>query len=140
MTLRQSEIDDERATALVVCSTCRLSPDAREDGEGHRGGALLAEALRREREVSPEFAQVAIEEMACLFACSRHCTVHLRAPGKVGYVLGDFTPDAQAARALLEYAAHHAASAEGQVPFRDWPQGVKGHFIVRTPPEGYTCP
>ena len=75
--------------------------------------------------------------MPCLFACSRHCTVHIRAPGKIGYVLGDFTPDAPAAQAILAYAAHHAASAEGQVRYADWPEGVKGHFITRTPPEGF---
>jgi predicted metal-binding protein len=44
-----------------------------------------------------------------------------------------------AARAILDYALHHAASEEGRVPFRDWPQGVKGHFIVRVPPAGYVA-
>ena len=127
------------ASALVVCSTCRFSAEAREDGEGRRGGALLAEALHLARANDERFAEVAVHEMPCLFACSRHCTVQLRAPGKVGYVLGDFVPGAEAAQALLEYAAHHAASEEGRVPYRDWPAGVKGHFIVRTPPEGYLC-
>jgi hypothetical protein len=23
------------------------------------------------------------------------------------------------------------------VPYKQWPQGVKGHFLTRTPPEGY---
>jgi len=54
-------------------------------------------------------------------------------------VLGDFTPDEDAARAILEYAARHAESEHGRVPFKEWPQGVKGHFITRTPPEGYVC-
>ncbi|MFK4794044.1 DUF1636 domain-containing protein [Sphingobium sp. ZW T5_29] len=129
----------EAGAAVVVCSTCRLSPEQREDGEGRRGGALLAQALRAVQAGDSAYADVEVQEMPCLFACQRHCTVHLRAPGKVGYVLGDFTPDETAARAILDYAVRHAASAEGVVRYADWPQGVKGHFIVRTPPDGFVC-
>lgn len=129
----------EPGAAVVVCSTCRFSAAAREAEGGQRGGALLAEALRAVQAEDPELAGVAVQEMPCLFACKRHCTVHIRAPGKVGYVLGDFAPDREAARAILEYAARHAASNEGVVPYAQWPEGVKGHFITRTPPEGYLC-
>ncbi len=80
---------------------------------------------------------IAVEEMACLFACNEFCTVHLRAPEKIGYILGRFEPTEDSAQALLDYAKAYAASAEGQVPFREWPDGVKGHFIARTPPQGY---
>lgn len=125
--------------SVVVCNTCRLSADEREDGEGQRGGALLEAAMRAVQDADPALQGVQVQSMPCLFACSRHCTVHIRAPGKVGYVLGDFTPDEHAARAILEYAARHAESEHGRVPFREWPQGVKGHFITRTPPEGYVC-
>jgi len=125
--------------SVVVCNTCRLSADEREDGEGQRGGALLEATMRAVQDADPALQGVEVQSMPCLFACSRHCTVHIRAPGKVGYVLGDFTPDEDAARAILEYAARHAESEHGRVPFREWPQGVKGHFITRTPPEGYVC-
>ncbi|HUD29808.1 MAG TPA: DUF1636 domain-containing protein [Novosphingobium sp.] len=125
--------------SVVVCNTCRLGAEARDDAQGRRGGTLLEEALREVQAADPALQGVAVQAMPCLFACSRHCTVHIRAPGKVGYVLGDFVPGEEAARAILEYAVAHAASAEGRVPFREWPQGVKGHFITRTPPEGYVC-
>lgn len=125
--------------SVVVCSTCRLSAEEREDESGRRGGALLEDALRAVQGQDPALQGVEVQAMPCLFACSRHCTVHIRAPGKVGYVLGDFAPDEDAARAILEYASAHAASEEGRVPFREWPQGVKGHFITRTPPEGFVC-
>ena len=36
----------------------------------------------------------------------------------------------------MEYAVAYAASEEGVVPYRQWPEGVKGHFIVRVPPAG----
>ena len=125
--------------SVVVCSTCRLAADRRDDEQGRRGGAMLAEALRAVQDGDPRYAGIAVQEMPCLFACSRYCTVHIRAPGKIGYVLGDFQPEAEAARAILDYAVHHAASAEGQVRYADWPEGVKGHFIVRTPPEGFVA-
>ncbi|GLT02543.1 hypothetical protein GCM10007897_39590 [Sphingobium jiangsuense] len=125
--------------AVVACSTCRHSAEARDDAEGMRGGARLAEALRTVRETDPRYAAIAVQEMPCLFACKDFCTVHLRAPGKVSYVLGRFTPDEEAARAILDYAAHYTASKFGRVPFSDWPEGVKGHFITRSPPEGFVA-
>lgn len=129
----------ETGAAVVVCSTCRFSAQSREDENGQRGGALLAEALRAVQAEERDLAGVAVQEMPCLFSCQRHCSVHIRAPGKVGYVLGDFAPDREAAHAILTYAARHAASEEGVVRYAEWPQGVKGHFIVRVPPEGQLC-
>ncbi|WP_066717875.1 DUF1636 domain-containing protein [Sphingomonas pituitosa] len=126
----------EDGPAIVVCNTCRFSTETREDAQGRRGGALLADALTTARDADPRYAGIAIQQMPCLFACNDHCTVHLRAPDKVGYVLGRFTPDAEAAGAILDYAAHYAASEHGRVPFAQWPKGVKGHFIVRVPPAG----
>lgn len=127
----------EDGPAVVVCNTCRYSADAREDDEGVRGGAALARTVRAEQEANPRYAGIVVQEMPCLFACQQFCTVHLRAPGKVGYVLGRFVADEAAARAILDYAVAYAASEIGQVPFREWPQGVKGHFITRTPPAGF---
>lgn len=122
---------------VVACNTCRFANHEREDADGRRGGALLVRALREAQAADPAFAGVQVQDMPCLFACTEFCTVHLRASGKVGYVLGRFTPDADAARAILAYAALYAASETGQVPFKQWPYGVKGHFITRTPPEGF---
>lgn len=125
--------------AVVVCSTCRAAPDRRTDAQDRTGGALMAAALRDAQRADPRYAGIAVQDMPCLFACSRHCVVHIRAPGRIGYVLGDFTPDDAAARAILDYAVHHAASSEGVVDYADWPEGVKGHFLVRTPPEGFVA-
>lgn len=123
--------------AVIACNTCRHSGDAREDATGVRGGARLFALLRELATNDRAYDGIAVEEMPCLFACKDHCTVHIRAPGKVGYILGRFAPDVDAARAILDYAARHAASAEGRVPYADWPDGVKGHFIVRVPPPGF---
>lgn len=128
------EADD--GPAVVVCNTCRVSAEARETPDGVRGGALLAAALREAAAQIPGGTGVAIQEMPCLFNCTQHCSIHLRAPGKIGYVLGRFEPTAEAARAIVEYAVAYAASDEGVAPYRQWPEGVKGHFIVRVPPTG----
>ena len=125
--------------AVVVCNSCRHNREAQVDAGGVRGGARLVEALRRLKEDEPRYAGIAVQEMACLFACQDHCTVHLRAPGKIGYVLGRFRGDAESARAILDYAVHYAASEHGRVAYSLWPEGVKGHFITRTPPPGFVA-
>lgn len=123
--------------AVVACSTCRHSAEARDDAQGMRGGARLAEALREVQASDPCYAGIAVQDMPCLFACTEFCAVHLRAPGKVSYVLGRFTPDLAAARAILDFMVPYAASAEGRVPYAQWPEGINGHFITRSPPEGF---
>lgn len=127
----------EAGPAVVACNTCRFTADARDDAEGRRGGARLVAALRAVQASDPAYAAVAVQEMPCLFACADFCTVHLRAPDKVGYVMGRFAPDEESARAILDYAVLYAGSEIGQVPFKQWPAGVKGHFITRTPPPGF---
>ncbi len=126
--------DAAEGASLVVCNTCRFSAEEREDADGVRGGARLVAALRAVMAADNRLDGFAIEEMPCLFNCTQHCSIHLRGPGKIGYVLGRFEPTAQAARAILDYAVAYMASDEGVVPYRQWPEGVKGHFIVRVPP------
>lgn len=122
-------------TSLVVCSTCKFKSDQPVTLSGERGGAVFSRQITQAvTRTSPD--GISVEPMACLFACSQHCTVHLRAPGKIGYVLGNFAPTEEAATALVDFARLYAASAEGVVPYKLWPEGVKGHFLVRIPPEG----
>ncbi|MBB6426641.1 DUF1636 domain-containing protein [Sphingopyxis sp. JAI128] len=125
--------------AVVVCNSCRHSREAQVDAAGLRGGAQLVAELKRLKDAEPRYAGIAVQEMACLFACQDHCTVHLRAPDKIGYVLGRFRGDAESARAILDYAVHYAASPHGRVAYSLWPEGIKGHFIARTPPPGFVA-
>lgn len=122
--------------SLVVCNTCRYSAAAVSDEKGRRGGSRFHQILKTMAAEDPRLKTLDIQEMPCLFSCSRHCSVHLRAGDKIGYVMGDFTPDEESAKALLDYIAHYLESPHGSVPYRLWPEGVKGHFIVRTPPAG----
>lgn len=122
-------------TSMVVCSTCKFRTDEPLAPTGERGGTAFLRHLK-DAVAKLEPGSISIEPMACLFACSQHCTVHLRAPGKVGYVLANFDPTAASAASVVEFAKHYDDSDEGVVPYKNWPEGVKGHFLVRMPPEG----
>lgn len=125
--------------AIVACNSCRFSPEERQDANGLFGGGKLVEALHQVKASSNRYDGVDVQEMPCLFACKAHCTIHLRAPGKISYVLGHFLPDEAAARAILDYAVHYAESEDGRVAYAQWPDGVKGHFITRAPPVGFVA-
>ena len=117
-------------STITVCETCR-QPHLRETKDGRPcGEALLAEM---QAAASGESA-VNVRAVSCLMGCEHGCNVAISADGKLTYVLGAFEPTAEAATAIVEYAAGHAASETGAVPFRQWPQGVKGHFKARVPP------
>src|SRR3546814_20870053 len=116
---------------VSACNSGRHGGEGREDGEGVRGGARLAGLLRDLAGSEPAYAPIAVEEMPCLFACKDFCTVPIRAPGKLGYVLGRFAPDAAAARAILDYPVHHPARAAGRVAYPHSPAGIKRAFLAR---------
>lgn len=126
-----SEIPSAPAT-LFVCDTCRYEPQVREH-EGRTGGEIFAELIERLLQ-HQGIRGITVQRISCLMACTRHCTAHLRSPGKFGYVIGDFRPDASSAQVLLDYAMKYRLSETGQVPYKTWPEGIKGHFIARTPP------
>jgi len=115
-------------TTIIVCDTCNYSTDEKMLGE-KTGGEILAEhveAIAAERGLD-------VKRQSCLMGCERHCNIAIQGAGKLTYVMGKFTPDAEAADAIVEYAGLHADSETGQVPFKQWPQGVKGHFVARIP-------
>jgi predicted metal-binding protein len=62
---------------------------------------------------------------------------YIRAERRLGYVLGRFVPSREHAVALLEYISEYLGSTDGVVPYAKWPDGVKGHFLVRVPPSGF---
>ena len=117
-------------TWITVCDTCKrdgwdLSGAQRTDGEAL---AALIEAA------AVDTPDVRTRRVSCLMGCKAGCNVTVQAHGKLSYTLGDFTPQDDAAAGIVAYAALHAASTSGQVPYRDWPQAIKGHFVTRHPP------
>jgi predicted metal-binding protein len=117
------------STVITVCDTCRRESRKEIRTEPSCGEMLLAEVKRAAVE-----AGLPVRHVSCLMGCERACNVAVSAPGKLTYVLGRFEPTAEAAAGIVAYAAGHRASETGAVPFRQWPQAVKGHFIARVPP------
>ena len=117
-------------TTIFVCDTCAFSTSAKTDAAGRTGGEILAGLVE---EQAAGVDEVEVRRQSCLMGCEHPCNTAVAGTGKLSYVLGRFAPDRQAAAAVVDYARLHADSANGQVPFRAWPQGVKGHFIARIP-------
>lgn len=119
-------------TSILVCDTCRYDANAKLRGE-KTGGELFAEQVEQ---LVASHTELGVRRHACLMGCQRHCTAAVMAPGKMSYVLGDFTPCLDDAATLIDYALKHHLSDTGIVPFKQWPQGVRGHFIARLPSLG----
>ncbi len=118
---------------IVFCETCKFSKEEKLAPDGRTGGEMLAQEMRdllAERKRS----DVTIATQACLWSCTRHCNVYLRDEDKFSYLTGDFAPERPSAEAILEWFDMHGASETGAVSFREWPDGMRGHFIARIPP------
>lgn len=120
-------------TTIFVCDTCRYSREDREAPDGRTGGQMLAERIERIAAGAP---RLRVRRQSCLMGCDRFCNTAVAAPGKLTYVLGHFAPTEESAAAVVDYARLHSDSPTGQVPFRQWPAGVRGHFVARIPVPG----
>jgi len=117
-------------TWITVCDTCKQT-GWEETGMEKTDGEALAELV--EAAAGPA-EDVRIRRVSCTMGCDRACNITVQANGKINYSLGTFAPTPEDAQAIVDYAAKHAASETGQVPYREWPQGVKGHFVSRHQP------
>lgn len=69
----------------------------------------------------------------CLWACKHSCAALLEDPERTGYLAGHFEPTTEDAHSLLDWCIAHDNTKDGNVPFINWPQGMRGHFIARIP-------
>lgn len=117
-------------TWITVCDTCKHD-DWNAETQPQTDGELLAEAVEK---AANGAEGVKTRRVSCLMGCSHSCNIAIQAPGKLAYTLGKFDSSEDAAMGIVEYASKHAASDTGQVPFREWPKAIKGHFITRHTP------
>ena len=117
-------------TWITVCDTCKRD-DWETRGATVTDGERLADLLEAAVNGSDT---VRLRRHSCLMGCSHGCNVALQSAGKITYTLGNFEPTAEAASGIASYAQLHAESPSGQVPYRQWPAEVKGHFVTRHPP------
>jgi predicted metal-binding protein len=114
---------------IVACETCGNS---QRDDAGRARGEILLEHLRAGVARLGD-VDIDVSSVRCLWACTKSCAVVIRSARRVGYVIANLEPTETSARALLEYAALYRDSAEGAVPYKQWPPELKGHFVCRIP-------
>ncbi|MEP3347292.1 MAG: DUF1636 domain-containing protein [Litoreibacter sp.] len=117
-------------TWITICDTCK-----RDDWEARAPGVADGEVLADLIEAAAETAEgVRTRRHSCLMGCARGCNVAIQGKDKLNYTVGEFEPTQEAAEAVVGYATLHAQSETGQVPYKQWPQAIKGHFVTRHPP------
>lgn len=118
-------------TTITICDTCKT-----EGWDAATAGVTDGEALAAliEAEIATRDTTVKTRRFSCLMGCNRACNITIQSEGKLNYTLGAFTPEDEPAKGIVDYAILHANSASGQVPYREWPQAIKGHFTTRHPP------
>jgi predicted metal-binding protein len=110
---------------IIVCLTCNryAAAVAGEATPGRRlAAALQAEAQQPGRPVT-------VRTVECLNGCPHPCTAALRMPGKCVIRFSGLTPDD--APALIEAAAHYAASADGDIPDDALPSSLRDKISLR---------
>lgn len=117
---------------IVMCTTCRFSATEKTGPDGRTGGETLIGHMREA--IAARGGGADVQTQACLWNCRRHCSVILRDEERFTYITGDHEPSREQAEAILDWFAAHGETATGEVPFREWPQRMKGHFIARVPP------
>ena len=117
--------------SIVMCTTCRHSVTGKTGPDGLTGGQTLIAHMRAA--IAERGGGTAIETQACLWNCKRHCSVFLRDDQRFSYFTGDHAPTRAQADAILDWFELHRLSETGEVPFRSWPDTMRGHFISRIP-------
>ena len=114
-------------TWITICDTCKR-PGWDAETAVATDGEVLAGLIEAAAKDEP---QVRTRRVSCTMGCDRACNIIVQGESRIGYSLGTFEPTETDAQAIVEYAVLHAQSETGRVPFREWPVGVKGHFVSR---------
>lgn len=117
--------------SLVICNTCKFSPESKFAPDGRTGGQILIDHVRQ---ALVDRTDVDVVEQACMWNCVRPCSVVIRDDERYSYITGGNAPTRDQAEAILTWFDAHGESATGEVPFKQWPQAMRGHFIARIPP------
>jgi predicted metal-binding protein len=116
---------------IVICSTCKFSAAEKTGPDGRTGGETLGAHLGAA--MAERGLALGLTSQACLWNCKRHCSVLLRDSTRFSYVTGDHEPTRAQADAILDWFELHGETQTGEVPFRLWPDRMRGRFIARIP-------
>lgn len=117
---------------LFVCKSCAVLPGQKEY-LGKRGGDHLLTQLTRLCQQWSLKSEFLTQEVDCLSACNRPCTVAFSAPNKTTLMFGDLPP-LNSAAAILKLGEQYYASADGIVPRQERPEVLKKGILARIPP------
>ena len=118
---------------LVICTTCKFSETSKLAPDGRTGGEMMLAAVHSFLAKTGR-SDIAVEPQVCMWNCAKPCSVVLQDEARYSYITGSNTPDEEQAEALVQWFDAHGATEDGQVPFKQWPQKMRGHFIARIPP------
>lgn len=119
--------------SLVLCNTCRF-PDGRKlADDGRTGGQTLIAELRRLLADTGR-NDVDVVEQTCLWNCTQSCSVAICDTERFSYITGRHEATREQAEAILQWFDAHGETETGEVPFKQWPDAMRGHFIARIPP------
>ncbi len=118
--------------ALFICKSCLFSPTEREY-RGQRGGFHLLNHLKTLYQNWTLQSEFLIQEVECLSACNRPCTVAFAAPNKTTLMFGDLPP-LECAADILQLSEHYYASPDGIVPRQERPEVLRKGILARIPP------
>ncbi|PIB23190.1 hypothetical protein BFP76_09225 [Amylibacter kogurei] len=116
-------------TVITVCDTCKKENWDPEQNLP-RDGEILAQMVET---AANKLDTIEVRRQSCLMGCERACNIAIQSQGKLQYVLGCFDADKDDAQGIIDYALLYNASETGQVPYKTWPQAIKGHFVARLP-------
>lgn len=118
-------------TWITICDSCKKA-DWQDRNAEETDGAVFA---ARVEAAAKDVPGVQTRRHSCLMGCAGACNVAVQgSAGKLAYTLGRFDGSPEEAEAVVEYARLHSQSETGQVPFKQWPAPIKGHFVTRHPP------
>jgi predicted metal-binding protein len=119
--------------SLVLCNTCKF-PDGRKLGDDGRTGGQTLIAELRGLLANLDRHDVNVVEQTCLWNCTQSCSVAISDTERFSYITGKHVATRAQAEAILQWFDAHGETETGEVPFRQWPDAMRGHFIARIPP------
>jgi len=118
---------------LVICTTCKFSEADKFAPDGRTGGEMMLAAVQGVLNRAGR-SDITVEPQACLWNCTRPCSVAIQDDARFSYITGANVPDDEQAEAIIQWFDLHGETSDGNVPFKQWPQKMRGHFIARIPP------
>ena len=131
-----SNPETESQYVLHVCTSCRQPGEPRQPFY-QRSGYKLLQALKERLKDTDLGQQVEVRSAECLSICPRPCGIAISSPDSWSYLFGDQRPDASI-EDIIECLALYISKADGFMPRRERPDGLRGSILGRVPPFGGT--